>query len=141
MSLFNDVAQDVVTLLNQNQFSQAFEAVRSKRPSFLLSDLADLTVCVTARGVELEGATRAGDYHDCLIEIAIIRKLTGTENTDTDPYDDLVQEIVDYLRRRALPVAEAQYVRASYVTQTDEDQLEKNNCFFALVSLTYRGLR
>jgi hypothetical protein len=141
MSLMNDVADDVVTLLNQHVFSQVFAAVRSKRPSYELEELDALAVVVTGRGVDLESGNRSKDLHGVLIEIAVINKLAGNENTDTDPLDDLVQEIVDYLRRHALPTAEAQYQTASYETITDEELLERQQCFFGLISITYQGLR
>lgn len=135
------IADDLVSLLNQAALSIPFTAERSKRPDFDHPSVGTVKVIVTPRGVELEPRNRQHDDHDYLTEIAVFKLIPSADNADTDPMDDLVQEIADTIRRAPLDNAEVSYKRLAYESLTDADELNEKNLFFALLSIIHRAVR
>lgn len=73
-AVHRDIADKLVTLLNQAELSQPFKAVRSKRPGYDRNGKqGTLHVIVTARGAEVTNANRIAAHHDYLTEIAVIK--------------------------------------------------------------------
>lgn len=142
MSTIVDMASAVVTELNAGEFSQEFVAVRAYLPRTDLAELAALTVTVAPKSMEITSATRDSDFFDVVLDVGVQKRINADTIGKIDEMVALVQEIVDYLRRRKLTTLTA----AGFLSISNEpivypDHLDQHRVFTSVVSVTYRVRR
>lgn len=148
MALTLDIADAVVAELNAappGAFDLSFTAARRVLPVFDLVEMADPHVSVVPRAVEIAGATRSASQHDVRIDVGIQQKL-APDGVDVDqqvqPLCGLVEQIADYLRRRALQAMPfAVWVRTANDPIYAPEHLAQFRQFTSVLTLTYRILR
>ena len=141
MSVIVDVAEAVKTELNEHEFSQAFTAERHYRPVFDLKDMKDLHVTVVPKGVTLSTAGRDRAQHDVQVDIAVQRKVTGS-NDEADSLMALVDEIADFFRlRRLAEFKDAVWVGTENSPVFAPEHLEQLGQFTSVLTLTFRVLK
>ena len=101
-----DIAKAITAELNtapEGTFSQTFTAVFKLVPKHEISELSSLKVTVVPQGYDMKNASRAATEYDFTIDIGIQKKLT-TADVETECCDlyPVVDEIIDYLRKRSL---------------------------------------
>jgi hypothetical protein len=92
------LADDLVTALNAQTFSQDVNASRYLLPMFQLEELTTLKVSVIPRGRNKQLMSRSSNQLIHNIEIGIQQRMDDVnDSTETDPIGLLVEEIEDYL--------------------------------------------
>ncbi len=130
-----DVAEAVKTALAGGTFSEAFTPTRTYQPIFDLDDLADLAVTVVPAEYTEQQVARGNWQHDAQVDVAVQKKLTGTDadrDTATDGLMTLAGEIARFFRSASLTLAGGQ--RAVFVG------LENKNPLWAQEHLIDKGL-
>lgn len=144
-ALVVDIAEAVKDALNDAQllsvspFSQSFTAERKALPLFKLDDMDTLHVTVVPRELEISLETRAKDTHEVKVDVAIQQQVDSIETTDVDPLLALVQEIADYLNRKAM--SGAHWLKTENKPIYAPDHLHEKNQFTSVLTLTYRASR
>jgi len=142
MPVITDIADAVVTELNDGDFSQEFTAVRQYRPEFELPEMKELHVTVVPKGVTITSLGRGVNQHDYQIDVAVQKKLTTEDAAELDPLMALVEEIADFFRLRRL----ASYTDAAWVkTENDpvysQEHLGEMRQLTSVLTLTFRVAR
>ena len=151
MALVIDIADAVVAELNGEDadFSQAFEAQRRVRPSFELTDLAELRVTVVPKGFEASIASRSLSQYDVQVDIGIQKKFFaktagGDEDTEVPVMCGLVEEIADFLKGKRL---EGTGCSAAWLGPAvnepiySTEHLAEKRLFTSVLTLTYRVMK
>ena len=141
MSTTIEIADAVVTELNAGVFSMALTSVRKVLPSFTLIELADLKVTVVPKSIDMTMVSRVISQSDIEIDIGIQKKIGSDVDTDVSALIVLVEEIIDYMRKRVLSDA----TDANWIgTQNDpiyaQEHLSSDRLFTSIITLTYRKL-
>jgi len=99
MALIIDIADAIVSSLNDHEFSQDLTAERKYLPIFELPEMAELHVTVVAQSLERTEITKDGtDRADVQVAVFVQKKLAKIEDDgEVDDLMDLAQEIVLYL--------------------------------------------
>lgn len=145
MSLVIDIADAVAAELNAappDTFSQAVTAVRMVLPEFDLADLAELKVTVVPKAVEIMGATRSACQYEIAVDVGVQKKLGKDLDTEVGALATLVDEIADYLRRRALsatPWAAWSAIRNEPVYAPEH--LAGERVFTSVLTVSYRAMK
>jgi len=142
MSLETTIADEVVTLLNGNSFSQPFTAVRDWMPVFDPDLLSNLSVVVIPKRTNLENASRKAVRHDIEISIAVQQRLglaTGDagDKAEIDLLQNLADEIRNFLIQRSL--TSASFSGIEHRVLVDPAYLYELRTFTSLITLTYRA--
>ena len=136
MATILDIADAVVTELNQATFSLPFTAERQYLPRFELPELTALKVTVVPRGLTIQAMDRGRDRFDFEIDVAVQQR----RSLDTlDDLMDLTEEIADYFRKGLLasfPAARCSEVKNDPVYAADH--LEELGQFTSVVTLTFQ---
>ena len=139
MAKITDIAEAVKNELNAGEFSQTFTAERHYQPVFELKDMKNLHVTVVPKDVELQLATRNTSQHDCRVDVAIQKKLEGTDLSEIDELMGLVEEIITFLSRRKLTsVPNALWIKTVNEPIYAAEHMEQFRQFTSIVTLTYR---
>ena len=141
MAVIVDIAEAVKAELNAGQFSQAFTADRTYRPTRELVDLKDLRVTVVPRGIGMESASRSGGQDEYSVDVAIRKKVSAgaAGDAEADELMLLVEEIAAFFaRRRLVGLEKAIWVRTENVPAFSSDHLEESSVFISLVTVTFR---
>jgi len=96
------IAEAIKDALNGEDFSMDFTAARVYRPSYDLKDVKDLTVVVAPRANEITLLNRRDDQYEVTVQIGVLKKLDDEDNAEIDPLMALVQEICEFLSRKAM---------------------------------------
>lgn len=135
-----EVADAVVAGLNAGEFSQEFEATRKPFVRTDLKDLAELDVAVIPVAERVSIFDRSSDEHEYDVSIAVRKRLTSVTNAATDPLAKLTDEFKQHFRRKIFAEPDVRFTGAE-VQPYSPEHLEKQNAFFAVVKLTFAGLR
>ena len=139
-----DIADAVAWELNAappGTFSTPFTAVRRVLVEFDLIELADLTVSVVPRGVQIVGSTRSNGQFDWQVDIGVQKKLGADLDTEVSALCGLMDQMADYLRQRALAgVPEAVWVRTRNEPIYAPDLLAEQRVFIGVLTVTYRAI-
>jgi len=133
------VAEAVKDALNGHTFTTAFTAVRTQLPEFKLADMGTLHVTVVPRSDASEGLTRDRDNHTIGVDVAVQQRLSEVNNTTVDALLALVQEIADFLNRRAMGDAIWQTTVNDPVYAPEH--LRELRQFTSVLKLSYRLVR
>jgi len=138
------IAHAVVDLLNDGDFSESFEAVRSYAPKWTVQELETLRVTVVPRSFVSELATRKADRIDYGIDVGVQRR-TDESLEDLDAAMSLVEQMVNELRRHVVAISTTdEDVNAMLVSlQVDPvfapEHIADKRVFTAVIRLTYRS--
>jgi hypothetical protein len=137
-----DIADAVVTELNEGEFSQEFTAARSYLPSFDLKDMKDLHVSVVPKGVAVQPAGRAACQYDYSIDVGVQKKLSAADASEIDPLTALVEEIAGFFRlRRLAGYPAAIWARTEHPHLYAPEHLEQLRQFTSVITMTFRVVR
>jgi len=142
MALAIDIADAVVAELAGGSFSQPIDPLRRVLPEYELSDLNELRVTVVPASIQIEGASRALSQHDVRIDIGIQKKLGKTIDAEVAQLCELVDEIIEFLKRRRLQAAaDAVWVKTANEPIYAADHLSEQRLFTSVLAVTYRVMR
>lgn len=133
------LADAVVTELNDTTFSEQFTATRSYAPVFDLKTLNVTHVTVVPGTVKQEIVTRSKQSEDTHeVSIAVERVINVKDLITSDAVAELLQEINDHFKGEITIAGSDLNTRIMKVTMTppDWDHLTSKNLFLALVTLT-----
>jgi len=140
--MITDIADAVVTELNDGEFSQEFTAVRAYRPEFELPEMKDLHVTVVPRGVAITSLGRGVNQHDYQIDVAVQKKLAAEDSAELDPLMALVEEIADFFRLRRLSAyTDAAWVKTENDPVYSQEHLGEMRQLTSVLTLTFRVAR
>lgn len=97
MAQITDIADAIVTALNEHDFSQEFLAERAYLPKYDLKDMGELHVTVVPKSIEGTVATRTVREEHYKIDVAVQQHFSEGDNQTVDYLTDLVEEIADFL--------------------------------------------
>lgn len=142
MATIPDIADAVVTVLNDASLSQSYTAVRTYRPIYDLRDITSLTITVVPKEQELILADRTQGQMDFRLDIGIQKKLgdaTSTgDNTEIDALMTLVEEIIDLIRdTRVFGVAK--WLKTENSPIFAPEHLSEMRVFTSVLTLTLRA--
>lgn len=137
MSVIVDIADAVVTVLNANDFSVAFEAARAYVPRAELKALDGVQVTVVPRSIAVEPITRVQDSQVVEIHVGIQQSCSADDLVALDALMDLVQEVRNYLKRRHL--SNAKWLSIENAPIYDPAHLREKNVFTSLITVTYQA--
>jgi len=141
-SVVVQVADAVVASLNAGSFSVPFVAQRRYRPTFDLAELDTLRVSVVPKSIEIANATRGRNQFDCVIDIGVQQKIDTDDTGAIDALMDLVQQIIDHLRKQQLDdLPEAAWLRIANEPVFAPEHLDQQRVFTSVVTVTYRMWR
>jgi len=101
-SVAADIADAVVTELNEAQFGQQFTAVRKWIVKWTLPDLDTLRVTVVPGPASYEPLDRRRDDQRHEMDIAVQKKVNPNENSQIDELVKLLEEFVAHFRSKEL---------------------------------------
>jgi hypothetical protein len=145
MSLVTDIADAVAAEINGapgGTFSEAVTAERRVLPEFALEDLAGLKVSIVPKAVEISGSTRSVCQYEISVDVGVQKKLGSDLDAEVAALGTVVDEIADYLKRRALATAPgATWVAASNDPVYAPAHLAEQRAFTSVLTVTYRALK
>ncbi len=135
------VAQAVTDALNDegNEFSMPFTAQRMALPLFTLEEMKDLRVTVVPREIARSILDRARDEEEVRVDVAVQKKVASAAVAEVDPLLALVQEISDFLNRRAMGTAMWKGTENKPVYAPEH--LHEKQQFTSVLTVTYRMVR
>jgi len=141
VSTIVNLADAVVSELNNEEWSLPFAARRLYRPRFAPVDLKTLQVSVVPRALLMEGANRTEDSHQYQIDVAIQQKLDAETVEEIDLFVGLVEEIARHFRwRRLAAMPSALCVKVENEPVYAIEHLEELRCFTSILTLSFRVL-
>ena len=142
MALAIDIADAVAAELAGGTFSQAFTPRRLVIPAHELAELAELRVSVVPKAMEIAGASRSLSQFDVQVDVGVQKKLGSDLDGEVKALCDLVDEIAEFLRGRALSAAPyASWVRTANEPVYAPEHLVEQRVFTSVLTLTYRAMK
>ena len=141
-----DVADALVAALNGSEGPKygtppaGLNAARAYRPVYDLKDMKDLRVTVVPKAVEIELAGRNLAQKDVQIDVAVQKKLSGSDsggNPEIDALMDLVEEVADFVRS-AGRLAGAVWIKTENAPIYSPDHMENLRQFTSVLTFTFR---
>ncbi|MEM1213788.1 MAG: hypothetical protein AAGI68_15980 [Planctomycetota bacterium] len=130
------IADGVVSLLNDETFTPAFTAERVVTADFDLSELNELKVVVVAGSSESGGgANRSGTPKERTVQVGVLKRVTSDD--EADALGDLVDAIAEHLDNRPLNAVNARWLRTEHATLMDADLLRRKKVYLGVVLVTY----
>ena len=143
MSKLVDITEAVKDELNAGVFSESFTATRQFLLVRELSANETLRVDVVPARKIKEGSTRAADFSDYRVGVAIRKKLTGAASTDDAALVDLLdlaEEIENaFFHKRLANYNEAACVGVVTETPLQFEDLDRLRQFTATIELIFRA--
>ena len=133
------LAEAVTDALNGHQFSMPFAAQRMALPLFTLEEMQALHVTVVPREVAGSVLDRARDENEVKVDVAVQKKVASAANEEIDPLMSLVQEIADFLNRRAM--GDATWKKTENKPVYAPEHLREKQQFTSVLTVTYRLVR
>jgi hypothetical protein len=142
MATIPDIADALVTVLNDADLSQSFTATRAYRPIYDLREITDLTITVVPKDQELVMADRVKGQMDFRVDIGIQKKLgdaksTG-DNAEIDTLMGLVEEIMDLVRDTRI-FGVAKWLKTENNPIFAPEHLNEMRVFTSVLTLTLRA--
>lgn len=138
MATLPNVADAIVTVLNNAALSQTFTAVRLYRPVTELKDFSGIKVTVVPKDQVLTLADRAQGLTEFRIDIGVQKKLTTASNAEIDEMMELVEEILDLIRL-TVSFGIAKWLRTENELIYSPDHLDEMRVFTSILTLTLRA--
>jgi len=143
MSLIADIADSIVTELNNTQFGLEFTAVRKWIAKWTLPDLSTLRVTVVPGPASYEPLDRRRDDERHEMDIAVQKKVNPNENSEIDALVTLLEEFVDHFRQKQLTAGgkAIKCMRRAYVPGSEaavaKEHLEDFRTFTGVLRTTW----
>lgn len=136
----------MVTAINAAEWSEAFTAVRSFRPSYDLKALKTMRVPVVPASQELEILDRQGAKYDPAVDVGVMKKIAATDDegilAEIDANMAVVQAMIDFcLGKRFTGASEYICIGASNVPIYSVEHLDRFNQFTSVIRFAFRGRR
>jgi len=138
-SLIVSVADEVVSLLNDQEFSQPFEAKRLYLPLFDRTAMTQMHVTVVPKAEESVLHSRSQTRDDIQIDVAVQQAVDAKDIAKIDSLVHFVEEIKTFLRFRS--VANVSWVGTEQEPIYSVDHLAQKQQFTSVLTLTYRIIR
>ena len=142
MATIPDIADAVVTVLNDASLSQTFTAVRLYRPITELKDFTALRVIVVPKDQEQVLADRVQAQMDFRLDIGIQKKLADATSTgnvaEIDTLMTLVEEVIDLIRTTRV-FGVAKWLKTENNPIFAPDHLSEMRVFTSVLTLTLRA--
>jgi len=114
-------------------------------PRRKLTDLAEVTVTVVPKAVEITGAARSLRQYDFTVDLGIQQKLTGPDSELDQQIERvtlIVESIHNYLCKRSLAAAPyAVWLRSTNDPVYIPDHLINDRVLTCVLTVTYRGMQ
>ena len=143
MSLRVEIAEALRALLAGATFGLGVTVRRSRVPVVDLKDLtgAGVILTVVPRAVEEALASRSESVLTVRVDVGVQCKPATLDDADLDPLDDLVEALLDVVRRQRLTLAGG--TTAVWVSHTNEpivlaEHLDEDRVYSSVVTVTYR---
>jgi len=133
------VAQAVTDALNANEFTVTFTAQRAALPAFTLEEMKDLHVTVVPREVASSVLDRTRDEQEVKVDVAVQKKVASADVAEVDALLALVQEISDFLNRKAM--GDAAWKKTENKPVYAPEHLREKQQFTSVLTVTYRLVR
>lgn len=133
------LAQAVTDALNAHEFSVEFTAERMALPVFTLEEMEALHVTVVPREIASSILDRARDEDEVKVDVAVQKKVASAATTEVDPLQALVQEIADFLNRKAM--GDATWKKTENKPVYAPEHLWEKQQFTSVLTVTYRLVR
>ena len=142
MKLAIDIADAIVTELNDNTFSEPLVITRRVLPEFELADLKALTVTIVPSSIQIDNITRSSSSFNVTIDIGIQQKIGKDTDSEVSRLSGVVSEIVAFMNRRKL----AGFSAAVFVSIANEpvyapEHLSEKRLFTSIITLTYKVIQ
>ncbi len=139
MKIAIDIADAIVTELQNASFSEALTLSRRVLPEFELAELKDLTVTVVPKAVQITNITRQSSSFDVAVDIGIQQKIGKDTDAEVLRLSGVVTELVSYLNRRPLTgLPAAQFKSIANEPVYVPEHLSQNRLFTSVLTLTYK---
>jgi len=137
------IAEAIAASLNAQGFNPPVAAAHSHLPIFDLGQVGDaLQVSVVARSVQVTGATRSTNFFDVSTDIRVQRRVDPNDPAQIDALLDLVEQIGDHLRLKALDtMPSAQWLASEHDPILAAEHLERLSVFTSVLTVTHRVTR
>ena len=116
-----------------------FTAQRMALPLFTMEEMKDLHVTVVPREIASSILDRARDEDEVKVDVAVQKKVTSAATTEVDPLQALVQEIADFLNRKAM--GDATWKKTENKPVYAPEHLREKQQFTSVLTVTYRLVR
>jgi hypothetical protein len=137
MSKIIDIADAVVTTLNDGDFKPTFTAVRYYVPEFELEDLATLHVSVVPKALETESYDRTNNEWNCQIDIGVQQIITN--DADCDVLSTFVEDIIlTFINKQLTSYQSAFCVKVENNPVFSTQHLIEKDVFTSLITLTFK---
>lgn len=143
MSTIVEIADAVVTDLNDGQFGQDFTAVRKWVVKWTLPDLSTLRITVVPGPATYEPLDRRRDDQRHEMDIAVQKKINPNDNAEVDSLVSLMEKFVDHFRFRQLmaDTKQVKCVRRQFVPGSEaavaKEHLEDLRTFTGVLRTTW----
>jgi len=142
MAMILDIADALVSALNDEEFSMALTAERGYVPSFDLPDTTTGRILVVPKGLTIERLTRASFEQDYRIDVGIQQKLEDLDTATIDPFMALVEEVADFCNGLHMGTTpEAVCIAVANEPIFGPEQMREMRMFVSLLTLTFRACR
>jgi hypothetical protein len=136
MSVLIDIADALVTALNDHDFTEDFTAVRKYLPEYEVSDLSGLTVTVVPKAMASVEATRSLTSFDVSIDVAVQQKIDISDNDDADGLEDLSDEIRTFIRDTG-SVGDGQLISVEHVAPYSPEHMRQHGVYTSVDTFTF----
>jgi hypothetical protein len=138
-SVIVDIADAVLEQLRAATFSLPVSLKRDYAPAFDLKEMDGVRVTVVPEGNAMTNLDRARTNHSVSVDVAVQRKVAGTDPASVDPLMHLTQEVIDAVMA-ARPLAafpSASFTRAENKAIFSPAHLTEKRLFTSVVTFTY----
>lgn len=139
MKLAIDIADAIVTELQNTGFSEPLTVSRRVLPEYELAELKNLTVTVVPKSVGITNITRESSSYEFAVDIGIQQKIGKDTDTDVARLSGIVSELASFLNRRKLTAfPAAQFMKIANEPVYAPEHLCQKRLFTSIVTLTYK---
>lgn len=141
-SMLIQIADAVVAGVNAATLSMPVTAKREYQPLFELEDMQNLHVTAVPKSVDVSRASRSQAVYDYKIDVAVQRKFAEDSAAEIDPLMQLVEEIADAFRFKALPgLPGAIWVKTEHPAIYAPEHMSELRQFTSVLTFTFREIR
>ena len=143
MSIFTDIADDIVTAIDAGTYAvEDVEPMNAERVQVIDPELIEtdgLIVLVAPRTIDISLLNRNALLNLYTFQIAVIKRIDTSENTDFDLYMTFIEAVGDVLTRLAsTSQTTASWLGLTLPVSYSPKALRENNLFFAIIETQYR---
>jgi len=143
MSVSTDISDDIVTAIDAGSYAiekvETFAAERIQVIDPEMIETDKLLVMVAPRAIDISMLNRNALLNLYTFQIAVIKRIDTSENTDFDLYMTFIEELGDTLTRLAsTSQSAASWMGLTLPVSYSPVQLREHNLFFSVIETQYR---